>query len=127
MMTKGLLFGLVGGVVGAMAWAAIIYLTGYEVRYVALGIGLLVGIGVGIGAQNASGMQSGILAVIIAIAAICLGKWSAVVIRINEEIGESAQYIQDSGFLNSFSGLDLIFFALGGFTAFKVGAGMANE
>lgn len=222
-MMKGLVFGLVGGVLGAIIWAAIIYYTGYEVGYVAIGVGLLVGFGVGIGAQESAGLETGMIAAVIALGAICLGKWTAVEILVQQGLGSSAQYVQQEvehlqtddeyvvtyiadtvveeyvvsdrevnwpsnpeesdlssaadypsdvwqeaesrwdgmtsgerdiyrqeliintqintrdyidamydeiradAFRESFGGLDILFFALGGFAAFKVGAGMTGE
>ncbi|MHC4208840.1 MAG: hypothetical protein ACYSWT_03900 [Planctomycetota bacterium] len=89
----GLVGGVVGGLIGAAIWIAIGYWTGYEVGWIAWGIGALVGLGVHLGARRGGGLAGGGTAVILAIAAVLVGKWAVVRIDVAQFLGNDEMVI----------------------------------
>ncbi|HSF17689.1 MAG TPA: hypothetical protein VLK65_19255 [Vicinamibacteria bacterium] len=98
---KSVGLGVFAGLVGAAVWAGISYLTGYEVGWIAWGVGALVGVAVrfaskpdvsltGDGAEDAireiraesNQVGPGVVAAAIAIAAVLVGKYAAVMLVI---------------------------------------------
>lgn len=70
--------GALGGLVGAAVWAALAYYAEREFAIVAWAIGGLVGMGVRSQARDDVGAGPGVTAVLIAVAAIMLGKFLAI-------------------------------------------------
>ncbi|MDZ7617359.1 MAG: hypothetical protein U1E05_10155 [Patescibacteria group bacterium] len=77
-IVRWLIGGMIGGAIGVAIWVAIGYFTGYEVGYVAWGIGFLAGVGVRAGAQQDEGFGPGAMALVLAVAAILVGKYMVV-------------------------------------------------
>ena len=126
--------GLIGGFVGAAIWAAIIALTEYEIGWIAWAVGALVGIGVRIGSSGEEGPWLGILSVLIAFASIYAGKaFGLYFLAVNlGQIPPDANPIMVLAFcffaVPFVMGLfDILWFGLAGFTAFKIGSGLASD
>ena len=82
-MIGAILGGALGGLVGAAVWAAVTYYSGWEIGWIAWGIGGLVGLGVHLGSRGRGGITPAGTAVILAIAAVLLGKWAAVRVELS--------------------------------------------
>ncbi|MBN2474441.1 MAG: hypothetical protein JXB62_07520 [Pirellulales bacterium] len=93
-LARGVVGGVIAGLIGAAVWAGISYGTGYEIGWIAWGIGLLVGLGVALGGEE--GPLSGLLAVIISVLAILGGKYAAVELVLNREMGDPSQAIEQA-------------------------------
>ncbi len=75
--------GVVGGLVGAAVWGAVTYYSGWEIGWIAWGIGGLVGLGVHLGGRGHGGARLGAIAVVLALAAVLLGKYATVRIELS--------------------------------------------
>ncbi len=73
-MVGAVVGGVLGGLVGAAVWATVTFYSGWEIGWIAWGIGGLVGLGVRLGSRSQGGIGFGTTAVILAIAAVLLGK-----------------------------------------------------
>lgn len=69
--------GVIGGGIGAAIWAAVAASIGYESGWIALGVGFLTGLGVVLVAREKAGVATGGVAIVIALVAILVGKYSA--------------------------------------------------
>ncbi len=78
-----ILGGVVGGLVGAAVWGAVTYYSGWEIGWIAWGIGGLVGLGVYQGGRGHGGAGLGAIAVVLALAAVLLGKYATVRIELS--------------------------------------------
>lgn len=83
-MVKGFIGGLVAAAIGAGVWALISWMTNYEIGWIAIGIGALVGAGVGLGGKSTN---AGITAVLLTVLSIAGGKYAAISLVINDEMG----------------------------------------
>lgn len=130
--------GAVGGLAGAAIWAAIAYATEHEIGWIAWGVGLLVGLGVRFAAGESDGFGPGLTAVGMSFVSIWAGKAGAIffLVRAAAAQGEIAGVPADPIALAlaslvavplTFGPLDLLWFGLAGFTAFKVGSNMASD
>jgi len=113
-----ILGGLIGGGIGAAIWAAIGHFGGIEIGWMALGVGALTGIGLHVGGQAYGDARSGWIAVAIAIFSIVLGRFVTLLLFMQDPL-EVLDYAL--GFL--FNPLGLLWCALAGFTAFRIGSG----
>lgn len=86
--------GLVGGLVGAAIWAALGYFANVESGWVAWGVGGLTGLGVAVGGGRSGGTAAGTLAVLLALGAICLGKFAAVRLSLADFEGEIGKKLE---------------------------------
>lgn len=75
--------GMLGGVIGAAVWAVVTCANRWEIGWIAWGIGGLVGYGVHLGGRGRGGIQLGGTAVVLAVAAVLLGKWAVVRIELS--------------------------------------------
>lgn len=91
---RGVIGGTIGGVVGAAVWAGVVYFTGYEIGWIAWGLGALVGFLFARGCP-VGGSMAGILAAGITIASIGLGKYTAVELTIQQELGTEEEVIEE--------------------------------
>lgn len=132
-----LLFGLVAALVGAFIWAFITVLTNYQIGYMAIGVGLMVGFAVGYGGKGVE-LHFGIIGAVLAIFGCLLGNYFSV-------IGSAANqanigYFQTLGMVplseipsvlaETFSGMDLLFYAFAAYAGFKyalVGGSSASQ
>ncbi len=76
---KGTIFASIAGLLGAALWMLIAWKVGIQSGILAWGIGFVVGIAIHYGAQEERGHTTGAIAAIIAVVAILLGKYGAVV------------------------------------------------
>jgi hypothetical protein len=92
-----LIGGVIGGIAGAGAWAGVAYGTGYESGWIAWGVGLLVGLGVRIGGGSEPGGQpAGALAAVIAILSILGGKYYAMQLFLEDELGPESEMLESA-------------------------------
>ncbi len=82
--------GVVGGLVGAAVWGAVTYYSGWEIGWIAWGIGGLVGLGVHLGGRGHGGAGLGAVAVVLALAAVLLGKYATVRIELSAYLASDA-------------------------------------
>lgn len=91
----GLIGGAIAGVIGAAVWCGISYGTGYEIGFIAWGIGAVVGFGVAAGGKG-EGATPGILAVALAVASILGGRYAAIQMIVNKELGSDTELVDEA-------------------------------
>lgn len=79
-----LIAGAIGGLAGVVMWAGVSYTTGYEVGWIAWGVGVLVGVGVRLASNGSWGVAPGGVAVLIAVAAVLGGKYTAAQMAVSQ-------------------------------------------
>ena len=80
---------VIGGVVAAAIWAGITYGTGLEIGWIAWGVGFVVGLAVRIGSGDSyDGVAPGVIAVVGAILALVVGKYTAIHLLVDKEMGK---------------------------------------
>lgn len=80
---------LIGAAIGAAVWAGITYSSGMEIGWIAWGVGFVVGLAVRIGCgDDLDGFLPGGVAVVGAILALVVGKYAAIHLLINNELGD---------------------------------------
>lgn len=129
--------GSIAGAFGAAVWGAIAYFTHREVGYVAWGIGGLVGISVQAASGDLDEFLSGVIASAVSIGSILAGKFIAVIFLVNwmmgliagEEAGAELPYwsMVAGAFGASFGPIDLVFFLLAVFTAYRIASGNSDN
>ncbi len=78
MNKRALGFGLVAGAICAAIWAAVGLLANIELGILALGVGFLVGTAVAYGTDHRGDISTGVMAAVIAVLAVCGGKWAMI-------------------------------------------------
>lgn len=89
-MLRALLGAVIGGAIGAGIWAAITVSTGYEIGWIAWGVGVLVGGGAMALSRGEASSTTGAIAALVALAAVGVGKYAAVVLTVDDLIKNSA-------------------------------------
>lgn len=92
-MRKGVVLGVFAGAASAVIWAAISYSVNFEIGFVAWGVGALVGAAMGYGAATQANNGTGLVAVVIAVASILIGKYSAVQLDVRSTRPTTQQYV----------------------------------
>lgn len=131
--------GMVGGAIGAAVWGGICYATDHEIGWIAWGIGALVGFCVRIASEHhEDGFLPGIIAAIISVLSICAGKYLAASLLVNKLLAQMAAINPEIAnlpvgearmevFKELFGPMDVLFFVLALFTAFKLGSGNGDD
>ncbi|MEP3481051.1 MAG: hypothetical protein ABJZ55_17515 [Fuerstiella sp.] len=80
---------VIGGAVAAAIWAGITYGTGMEIGWIAWGVGFVVGLAVRIASGDSyDGVAPGLIAVVGAILALVVGKYAAIHLLVDQEMGD---------------------------------------
>ena len=130
--------GSIGGAIGAAIWGGIAYATHYEVGYVAWGIGGLVGVCVRVVAGDMDDFYAGVTAGVLSVISILAGKILSAILIVNfvmqqgnlaGDVDLKEVYWTAVGicFTGSFGVLDIAFFLLAVFTAYKLGSGGEDD
>jgi hypothetical protein len=125
---KGVLFAAVAGVVGALVWYGIVAVTDMKLGLVAIGVGWLVGRGAVMGA-GAGGKQLAAVSLVIAVLAMVLGEYLMVNHAVHAYFAKEQPDVVLPALLSparllpvyagSFGPLDLVFYAIGAWEAFR--------
>ena len=118
--------GVAVGIIGALLWAAITVATGYQIGYMAIAIGAGVGIAMrmaGKGMDQVFGISGGIIAIL----SCLLGNLFSIVGAVADYEGlgymETFNLMQSSEITSlmaeTFSGIDLFFYAIAGYEGYK--------
>jgi len=91
---RSAIFGILAGIAGAAVWAGIAYFAGYELGWVAWGIGALVGFACAKGSER-GGAQVALLAAGITIMSLLAGKYLAVELLVDRELGSVEEAVAD--------------------------------
>lgn len=78
---------VIGGLIGAGIWTLIAYQFNYEIGLIAIVVGVLCGIGAAIGAGGEGGAFTGGMAALVAMGSICLGKYAAISMIVDDVYG----------------------------------------
>lgn len=144
---KWFVAGAIGGAIGAAIWVAVGYLTSYEVGWIAWGIGVLVGIAVrkSAGKEIAWPAEANNIEALLKdqypkeIWAEAEKRWASLSSQEQEEktviyktdfartMEQAESEVSAEVFKESFGPLDLLWFGLAAFTAFKIGSGLAKD
>lgn len=85
----GLIGSVIGGIIGAAIWAAVAYYAHVEMAWIAIGVGVLAGVGMALGVKDEGSYLSGGLAAVVALLAICAGKYITVEMILSNVVKES--------------------------------------
>ncbi|WP_030202929.1 hypothetical protein [Streptomyces sp. NRRL S-87] len=122
----GLAAAAVAALVTAVVYGVIIGKTGYQVGYAAVGVGLLIGLAAG-RLGGAANPVAPVVGALLALGAVYAGQLLGVTMLVADELHTTASEAFSTigfGHLNeawkeSLGGMDLLFFALGAYTAFR--------
>jgi len=125
---KGVLFAAVAGVMGALVWYGVVALTDMKVGIVAVGVGWLVGRAAVLGA-GAGGKQLAFYSLVIAVLAMALGEYLIVNHAVHAYFAKErpdavlpalvAPAKVFPIYAGSFGPLDIVFYAIGAWEAFR--------
>jgi hypothetical protein len=121
---RGSVFALAGGVVGALLWFGSVVLTNYKIGFAAVGVGLIVGYAAFLGNGKQPSTQLAIVSVVVAVAAIFAGEYLIVSHIVSKE-GASDLMSFDlfmRVYKETLSPIDVLFYAIGAFEAYKLPA-----
>ncbi|HVJ80508.1 MAG TPA: hypothetical protein VNC50_05515 [Planctomycetia bacterium] len=130
---RGALVSAVGAGIGALIWGGVAAGTGAEIGWLAWLIGGLAGGGMALGYGNRDGLAGGVAA-IVAVLGVMVGKalvveW-AILPLVRRELGGLVDEVDGlwfEAFKHTFDPIDLLFFGLAIYTAYKVGSGGGEE